>query len=302
MPKKALLVGINAYPQSPLNGCLNDVQDWFGALTGLGGFHADQIRAVTDQRATTQGIRAGLAWLAQGAIAGDEIFFAYSGHGSQVRATRGDELDDGLDEVICPVNLLDADYWDHGVITDDELGDWLASFPAGVRLTVALDSCHSGTATREFGPPSGNPHPTLNRYLPPPLDIQLRSSHLEHHKELKRRRLGRGARKSVRGLFDFLYPSRRQRQRKAVGTVVVPTMNHILLSGCRNDQTSADAFINNRYNGAFSYYALAELKKDPRRTLNDLHNAYVAAVKAGGYAQVPQLEGPQERISAPLFA
>ena len=305
MAKKALLVGINAYPGSPLSGCLNDVEDMFHLLTQFGGFSPDAIHALCDQRATTQGIREGMAWLRNGVASGDEVVFHYSGHGSQVRCKRGDELDDGLDECLCPVNLDDADYWDKGVIIDDELGDWLASFPAGVRLTVVLDCCHSGNGTRDLGP--GNPHPIKERYLHPPLDIALRHKAVEgHRKELQKRRIGKGvARTKKRGFFDWLFGSKkakRQRPARALpAEFSVPQMNHLLFSGCRADQTSADAYINGRYNGALTRYFVDEVKKSPLLSASAIHAALLAGIKAGGYTQVPQLEGPQDRLNGPVF-
>ncbi len=303
MAKKALLVGINAYPGAALNGCLNDVEDWFHLLTQFGGYNPDNIRALCDQRATTQGIKDGWAWLRNGVVAGDEVVFGYSGHGSQVRDKSGDELDDGMDECICPVNLNDPDYWDNGVLLDDDIGNWLKTFPAGVKITVILDSCHSGSGTRELGP--GNPHPILHRYLPPPLDIELRFRAVDTHRPaLKKRRLGRGMASSKKTLFQktkkaLFHHSTVQAEK---GTVVVPEMNHVLLSGCRNDQTSADAYINGRYNGAFSRFCIDELKRDARRPLLAVHASVLQNIKAGGYTQEPQLEGSQVNINLPIFA
>lgn len=303
MTKKALLVGINAYPGAALNGCLNDVEDWFHVLTQFGAFSPDNVHALCDARATTKGIKDGLAWLRNGVVSGDEIVFAYSGHGSQVRDKNGDELDDHMDECICPVNLNDPDYWDKGVILDDDLGNWLKTFPQGVRISIILDSCHSGTGTRDIGP--GNPHPVLHRYLPPPLDIELRFRPVEGHRaSLPKRKIGHGKTISKTKLFGV--PKKKINLPHVPapadkGTIVVPQMNHVLLSGCRNDQTSADAYINGRYNGAFTHFAINELKKSPKASLAAVHAAYLNDLKTGGYTQEPQLEGPQDRVTSPLF-
>src|SRR5208337_4890722 len=81
-----------------------------------------------------------------GAQAGDNLVFHYSGHGSQVRDAEGDELDDGKDEVICPADFN----WTDGFIKDDDLAALIGGLKKGVRLEVILDSCHSGTGTREI--------------------------------------------------------------------------------------------------------------------------------------------------------
>jgi len=69
--------------------------------------------------------------------------------------------------------------------------------------------------------------------------------------------------------------------------------NHPLFSGCRDNQTSADAFIGGTYNGAFTYY----LCKHLRDTLGmisrtELLKRLRASLKYEGYDQVPQLECP----------
>lgn len=291
MTKKALLVGINAYPGNALNGCLNDVQDWHGILTSLGGYSPDNVQVITDQRANTLGIKAGMARLAAGLVAGDEVFWAYSGHGTQVRLYQNDKLAGGMDDAICPVNLDDPDYWENGLITDHFISDWLKAIPAGVKITLVIDACHSGSIT-EAAARDFNPHPPKARFLPPPMDISLRFSH-PAHKDLVRVKFGRGASGSKKSLFG-------KRKQRDLSTTVVP-INHVLLSGCRSDQTSADAFINGRYNGAFTYYAIQELKKGPLQSVNVIHTAYLRDLKSGGYSQEPQLEGPTDRVNSALF-
>jgi hypothetical protein len=293
MTKKALLVGINSYPGNALNGCLNDVKDWHDVLTSIGGFNPDNVQVITDQRANTQGIKAGLAMLAAGLKPGDEVFWAYSGHGTQVRLYQNSKLSGGMDDAICPVNLDDPDYWENGLITDHFISDWLASFPSGVRTTLVIDACHSGSIT-EAAAREMNPHPTKARFLPPPMDIALRFSHPIHHRGIVRRKFGRGASPSERGVFG------KKKKTRDLSTTIVP-INHILLSGCRSDQTSADAFINGRYNGAFSYFAINEPKKGVTQSLNVIHAAYLRDLKTGGYSQEPQLEGPQDRVNSAFF-
>jgi len=323
--KKALLVGINAYPTSPLRGCLNDVQDWHGLLTTAGKYPGDNVRAVCDDRATTQGIKDRLAWLREGITGpGDEVFFGYSGHGSQVR-DRGelDELADHMDEILCPFDLD----WDTKVITDDDLAAWIKTFPAGTKIIVALDSCHSGTGTRELRPPMENPHYRADRYLPPPVDIALRAGALSVTRDLaqdapKRTRMGRGtgyrhtewrklraaarkARTEARGWWGSWWWRRPYRPKPKPPVVVAPTvpqLGHVLISGCRSDQTSADAFINGRYNGAMTYYMVQAIRANPGKTLAEVHALGRQAILSNAYTQESQLEGPTTLLGAPVFA
>jgi hypothetical protein len=138
--KRALIVGINSYPQSPLQGCVNDANDWNTTLRVKGFTNSVLLDAV----ATKANIIAGLNWLVSGSVFGDSLVFCYSGHGSKVRDTNGDESD-GYDEVLCPVDFFSGQY-----ISDDNLRAIFSKLPKGVTLDVFLDSCYSGTATRSL--------------------------------------------------------------------------------------------------------------------------------------------------------
>ena len=174
MSDKALLVGINKYklPGSDLQGCVNDVTNMRHMLLTYFGFTAEQIRVIVDERATKTNIMKRLEWLVKGAKSGDRLVFHYSGHGSQIRDRQGDELKDKLDEILCPYDMD----WDGTYIVDDDLGRIFSKIPKGVNLDVFLDSCHSGTATREVMS-SGNVFIDMSikqRFLQPPIDILCR--------------------------------------------------------------------------------------------------------------------------------
>ncbi len=82
--KKALLVGINAYKDSPLRGCVNDVLLMHQVLTAKFGFENKNIKVMTDKEANTKGIMNALKRLTTDVREGDTVFFHYSGHGSQI--------------------------------------------------------------------------------------------------------------------------------------------------------------------------------------------------------------------------
>jgi len=148
MVHKALLVGINKYQMAnvDLNGCVNDVTNVRDILLKYFGYKADDIRIVTDQRATKKAVMERLKWLTKGAKPGDRLLFHFSGHGSQIRDKNGDELKDKLDEILCPHDMD----WDGAYIVDDDLRKIFSGLPAGAVVEVLLDSCHSGTGTREL--------------------------------------------------------------------------------------------------------------------------------------------------------
>ena len=74
----------------------------------------------------------------------------------------------------------------------------------------------------------------------------------------------------------------------AVRTLTPPTkLNVGLISGCRSDQTSADALIDGRYNGAATYYLLRALRADPTLPLGKVVHAASQALNAAHYSQDP---------------
>ena len=77
----------------------------------------------------------------------------------------------------------------------------------------------------------------------------------------------------------------------------------LLITGCRDSQTSADAFINGRYNGALTYGLVSAIRKAKGKlTYQDLHDRVSAVLKQQKFDQVPQLEGRRVRFGQPLFA
>lgn len=259
---RAFLVGINTYPGAPLNGCVNDVMDMANFLVSQCGFKKHEIRLLTDNRATTANITHRLNWLVSGLKKGDRVLFHYSGHGAQM-ATRNkkDEID-GLDEVICPV---DFDWSDTHVIRDKDFNKIFSAVPAGVEFIWISDSCHSGGLTRELmlNATRGIPQSTPRSY-PVPEDLAWRISAAQ---ELKKAPMSLS---------------------RAANTI-----NAALISGCKSDQTSADAVFSGRYNGALTYFLLHELNKAKGRAqpLTSLVKAVSASLKSHYYSQQPQLEG-----------
>ena len=72
----AFLVGINRYPdpRNNLKGCVNDALLMAKTLKEQYGFQTGDVQLLTDNRATTAGIRTGLEQLVSGAQAGDSLF------------------------------------------------------------------------------------------------------------------------------------------------------------------------------------------------------------------------------------
>ncbi len=145
LPKKALLVGINynSIPQIKLNGCISDVINMANTLQDAFDYSSSDITMLRDDVSspsmlpTRANILNTLNTLVNQSASYSEIWFHYSGHGSQIKDLNGDEIDK-LDEVIVPL-----DYATKGFITDDEVFNIVKNTKC--RTILLFDSCHSGT-------------------------------------------------------------------------------------------------------------------------------------------------------------
>ena len=284
--KKALLVGINDYPgtQNDLMGCVNDITNVYDVLVKYFGFKPSDITMLADRRATKAAIVDGLVKLIAAGGPGDTLVFHYSGHGSQVADPEGDEPD-GKDETICP---YDFD-WDDGFIKDDDFARIFKELKKGAALEVILDSCHSGTGTREMvldrtslsalqggqlnvADLWSSSHCIRPRYLAPPADVALRGDEI-FGPALPLRRLASGA-----------------------------AMNHVLWAACRDNQYSADADVGGAPGGAFTYFFCRHIRDAAGRiSREDLIKRVRASLAHEGFSQVPQLECAQTFRKAEVF-
>ncbi|CAK0766136.1 metacaspase-1 [uncultured Gammaproteobacteria bacterium] len=156
--RHALIIGINDYPlpQHRLRGAVTDARNMERLLIDSFHYQPDQIKLLIDRDATRDAIlTAWKTWLIAGTKPGDEVFFYFSGHGSQVPDLDGDEPD-GLDETLVPADVGDDGQggWANMII-DDEIDKLLAQL-TDRHVTIVVDSCHSGTITRGMGVGVGN--------------------------------------------------------------------------------------------------------------------------------------------------
>lgn len=143
--KYALLVGINyRSTKAELKGCINDVKHIHTYLVEDRGYLPENIVVLTEdthKKPTGMNIMHALGTLILKAHTknAEELWFHYSGHGSYTADKDGDE-DDGRDETIVPL-----DYKQNGMITDDQLHDYISNIPRNCKLFCIFDCCHSGT-------------------------------------------------------------------------------------------------------------------------------------------------------------
>ena len=233
--KRALLVGINYVgTRDELRGCINDINNVAAYLQSARGCNSCIVMSdATARKPTRANILAAFNELLQGARAGDELWFHYSGHGALQRDTNGDE-ESGSDSCICPL-----DYAQSGFITDDIVRSALAAkVPAGARLYMVLDMCHSGTGCdlrHKYDDTSYLSN--VNAPLPSAYDPNawaLRQTS-----------------------YEF------KNYAKTAGEVYC-------ISGCQDSQTSADAYIAGQAAGALTYCMLQALKANAP----SMHSAY----------------------------
>ncbi|KAI9275974.1 caspase domain-containing protein [Sporodiniella umbellata] len=283
--KRALLIGINYFGTSAeLKGCINDVHNIKDFLVTMYNFRQDDMVILTDDQQNPQSIPTkqnmirAMQWLVNGARPNDSFFFHFSGHGGRMKDYDGDE-DDGYDETIYPV-----DHNVYGQIVDDMMHDIMVRpLPPGCRLTAIFDSCHSGTALD----------------LPYIYSTQgvLKESSLfkDAGNSLKNAGLAYASGDASRAISSVMSLGSRimngglgsgraaqVKQQKSSPADV------IMFSGCKDSQTSADAYENGRSTGAMSYAFTTALRSNRNQSYLQLLNS-VRIILKQKYNQRPQL-------------
>lgn len=256
--RSALVIGINYSGANQLRGCVNDAEDVEKLLTSEFGLKKDRLIRLRDKDATRKAIIDNIIKLAQQPT--DYVHFVYSGHGTYVPDTSGEETDK-QDEALVP--------WDYtkGLILDDELWQLWRLFPPTTTIFLHVDACHSATVAKGFSLDSAKEYARKlwrgerARFLPASdvTDVMVRATRIGYEQTKSRVRL-------------------------------VPVARIVSLSGCQDWQTSADARIKGKWCGAMTNYfleALKTLKKDA--TWKQLHAEVERLLRVNGYAQIPAL-------------
>ncbi|RIB09557.1 caspase domain-containing protein [Gigaspora rosea] len=276
--KKALLIGINYFSQqAELKGCINDVANLKKFLIEVYGFQESNMVILTDDQKdptripTKTNILAAMKWLVQDAQPGDSLFFHYSGHGSQEKDSSGDEYD-GNDETIVPV-----DYSQNGQITDDVMHETMVKpLQAGVKFFSIFDSCHSGSAL-------DLPYTYSTRGM-----IKAPKELVDSKKELMSAGMAllSGNKKQLMSFVKQKAPTIMKTGKNLMSKSSKADV--IMLSGCKDEQTSADAYEEGRSTGAMSFAFIKTMSANRNITYQQLLNN-IRDVLASKYTQKPQL-------------
>jgi hypothetical protein len=270
MGKKAVLIGINyVHTHSELAGCVNDCENLKALLKEKYGFVDTEIHILCDSgkdahktnSPTYKKILAEIDWLVADAKAGDSLVFTYSGHGSTVPDENDDESDHE-DETLCPV-----DYEKSGFLIDDLIKQRLADkVPEGAQLVGVVDACHSGTIfDLKY---SVKPANIKSKYILP---------HLGHFGQTYLKMLT----DEQQDASNEVYIHKKETATK--GKV-------ICISGCKDNQTSADTFEGGKHTGALTWALLESLKAcNYDIVCCDLIHHIQSMLKKNHYEQVPQM-------------
>ena len=252
MTNKALCIGINDYPgtQSDLAGCVNDAGDWASELTARGFAVASLIDAQATHAAMTEAINS----LIHFARSGDTLVITYSGHGTWVPDSSGDEAD-GRDEGLCPYDVGTV-----GPLIDDQIRQMFGARSPGVRIILISDSCHSGSVTRGREDDL-DPGQARARFMP--LEAWMPTNEL---------------------------PPSSARPAHLIGGIK-RSGGDLLLAGCLDTQFSWDTSFRGRPNGAFTYYALKTLRENKPGTYEAWFKAIRTYLPSTRLPQDPQILG-----------
>lgn len=269
--KRSLHIGINDYPGTgmDLSGCVNDAKDWQDAMKSRG----FQTSILLDKDATKENMVESIKKIVADTGRDDIAVITYSGHGTWTPDEDDDEAD-GRDEALCPYDITSGN-----ILKDDELFEIFIERKRGARIIVISDSCHSGTVVRSANilPGIEDDHWKFQkiRYLAPEFYIMDDKARLLRAKKVEKI--------------------------KTFGKIRAAA---VLLSGCKDDEYSYDAWFNERPNGAFTYVALQTLKDLPAgATYRAWHREIRKLLPHVRYPQTPQLSGSwYQRNSWKVFA
>jgi hypothetical protein len=275
-----------SYPS--LRGCVRDIQRMHSYLTTRLHMSPGQIITLSatnaggnqpleprEQWPTYANMVAKFRELTQMAQSGDQLFIHYSGHGGRALTKfpdvkRGQGQDEGL--VPIDIGLPESDY-----LRDLELAYLLQEMvEKGLLVTLALDSCHSGGATRSVaarprGIPALDTTPRPGVSLVAPIDAltNLWQQQTRH------------ATRDLKPASGWLLESK----------------GYVLLAACGAHESAYEyAFEGQETHGAFTYWLLDGLRQaDANTTYHMIYGNLLAKIHGRFRMQTPQLQGEGQR-------
>lgn len=296
----ALLIGVDCYLPNrlpdggyypSLGGCVRDINHVESFLKDRLGLPTGQIIKLTATDTGTEtpleakevwptykNIVEGFKRIMEMAREGEQVYIHYSGHGGR-SVTSFPKLKgaNGLDESLVPTDIGNSEA---RYLRDIEIAHLLKQMSdKGIIVTLVLDSCHSGGATR-----GGDPGVAVRGIASIDTTVRPTESLVASQEELEQtwRTVAPEATRSAQ-----------------LGAGWLPQLNNsILLAACRaNELANEFAFEGSERNGALTYWLLDCLKQlGPGLTFDMIHDRILAKVHAKFPQQTPQLHGEGARV------
>lgn len=294
----ALLIGIDCYlpNQLPdggsyknLGGCIRDIRHVEDFLKLKLKMQPEQIFKLTasdigkpepaeppEKRPTYENMVAMFNHLTEVAEPGDQVYIHYSGHGGRTK-TNYPQLkgENGIDEALVPTDIGNSTA---RYLRDIEIAKLLERMvDKKLVVTVILDSCHSGGATK------GD-------------DAEIRG--LDTIDETPRSTESMVASdEELAKTWKALTKSETRNFQLGSGWLPQPE-GYVLLAACRSNESAFEyAFNGKERNGALTYWLLDSLDPlTPGLTYKVLHDRLLAKIHSQFQRQTPQLQGEGSRL------
>lgn len=282
--KKALLIGLNySFPGSAciqydceLFGCIQDAKNIMTLLLNNGYLRSNITLLLDDgstEMPTREVILRELNFIVDNMTSGDTSFVWYSGHGAQ--KNNYSSIDNGFNECWCPPDTITNSNY----ITDDEINAIIKKAPNNTTVFVGSDSCHSATVLDlKYIAVSDNMNETNRVAQIRGRDSTSSSVKFSSNKDVyKNFIVGGGHRQTIGSKYKVLDDSE-----------FTETSSFIVsLSGCQDYDTSSDAFLSGKSQGAMSWAFCTSFSNS--MTLSDLLTNMRQLLKNTGFTQIPQL-------------
>lgn len=271
MPVKlGLCIGINyTNTDKELRGCVNDAEDWGNLLTK----NNFTITNLIESSATKENIIDNITKLISSLHTDDVGAITVSSHGCWIPSHVDDEPD-ARDEAICPVDVgMDG----KNLITGPEFKKLFDNINPGAKVIFITDCCFSGSVYRFF---CSDFIERKVRFIPPAhflMDLTL----------INRMNLGFG----------------QHRSNIKINPVKTPLPNLIHYSSCGDNEYASDANIENRFNGAFTYFAIKAFTEvlESKGTYGEVWKLIRKFLPNWSFQQSPRINAFPELKSLPLF-
>ncbi len=294
----ALLIGIDYYVPNQLpdggsyrnlGGCVRDINhvaDFLKLKLKLPDDHIFSLTASNisqpqppeppDKLPTYENMVAMFTHLTEIAQPGDQLYIHYSGHGGRAK-TNYPQLkgENGIDETLVPTDIGNSSA---RYLRDIELAKLLERMvDKGLIVTLVLDSCHSGGATRGDDCDIRGLD-TIDTTIRPTESLVATEAEL------------------IQTWEALTTPETRN---LTLGSGWLPQpKDYVLLAACRQNESAFEyAFNGKERNGALTYWLLDSLYSlEPGLTYKVLHNRIFAKINSQFQRQTPQLQGDSDRV------